>query len=162
MSSSVTEKMKALFPSTAFSGGIKRSADFDPTRESDVMVNKRKKKKAVRIKPVTLNVMVVGRFASFVPRGGIHKNKSKAEQIKQKVMITKAMTSLEVKYAISSAFQHLEISEYDLLQSDRGGRLTLTKDQSPNGATLADGIIKRKAVLYIRPKSVEVMFANAL
>ena len=61
-------------------------------------------------------------------------------------MITKAMTSLEVKNAISSAFQHLEISEYDLLQSDRGGRLTLTKYQSPDGATLAEGIIKRKAV----------------
>ena len=151
--------MKALFPSTSFSGGTKRS-DFDPTKESDVMVNK-KKKKAVRIKPVTLNVMVVGRFANSKPRG-IHKNKAIAKQKEQKVMITKAMTSMEVKNAISSAFEHLEISEYDLLQSDRSGRLSLTKDQSPNGATLAEGIIKRKATLYICPKPEEVRFANVL
>lgn len=158
VSSSVTEKMKSLFPSTS-SGGIKRSTDFDPTRESDVMVNKRRKKKAVRIKPVTLKVAVVGRFASSIPRGK-HKNKHKAERKEQTVMITRAMTSLEVKNAISNVFQHLEISDYEILQSDRGGRLTLAKDQLPDGATLAEGIIKRKAVLYIRPKSVEVRFAN--
>ena len=155
-SSSVTEKMKALFPSTSFSGGIKRSTGFDPTRESEIMVNKRKKKKAVRIKPVTLKVTAVGRFACAIPKGK-HKNKSKVERKEQKVMITRNMTSLEVKNAISNEFQHLEIKDYEILQSDRGGRLTLAENQSPDGTTLAEGIIKWKAVLYIRPKLVEVM-----
>ena len=71
--------MKALFPSTSFSGGIKRSFDFNPTRESEIMVNKRKKKKAVHIKPETLKVMVVERFTTTIPREYIRKNKSKVE-----------------------------------------------------------------------------------
>ena len=127
------------------------------------MVRKRKKKKAVRIKPVTLKVMAIGRFTRAIPRGR-HKNKSKAEQTEHKVMITRTMTSLEVKTAISDEFRHLEIEDYEILQSDRGGRLTLAENQLPDGATLAEGIIKRKAVLYIRPKLVErttqVMFTN--
>ena len=120
-SSSVTEKLKNLFPSTSFSGGVKRSTDFDPTRESEIMVRKRKKKKAVRIKPVTLKVMAIGRFTRAIPRGR-HKNKSKAEQTEHKVMITRTMTSLEVKTAISDEFGtwKLKIMKYCSLTEAEG------------------------------------------
>ena len=43
-----------------------------------------------------------------------------------------------------------------MLESDRSGRLSLAKEQSPDGASLVEGICKRKAVLYIRPKHSEV------
>ena len=59
MSSSVTEKMKALFPSTSFSGGTKRS-DFDPTKESDVMVNKKKKRKQFILSQLPLMSWLLG------------------------------------------------------------------------------------------------------
>ena len=157
VSSSVTQKMKTLFPST-FSGGSKPSTDFDPTRESKVMENKKRKKKAVRIKPLTLKVKAVGHFTRTIPRG-IHKSKSQKSK-EQTVKITRAMTFREVKGAISNAFQHLGITEYEILQSNKSGRLTLAKDQLPDGVTLADGIIKRKAVLYIRPKILKVRLAN--
>ena len=55
------------------------------------------------------------------------------------------------KKAICNEFQHLELKDYETLQSDRGGKLKLAENQSPDGTT---GIIKWKAVLYIRPKLV--------
>ena len=66
------------------------------------------------------------------------------------------MTSQEVKQAVLSSFKHLRVNNYEMLESDRSGRLSLAKEQSPDGASLVEGICKRKAVFYIRPKHSEV------
>ena len=55
----------------------------------------------------------------------------------------------EVKKGITKSFQHIPVSKYSILVSNRKGALCRDKNQSPNGADLCDGVIKRKAVLYI-------------
>ena len=61
-----------------------------------------------------------------------------------------------MKQAIVSSYpQHLGIDNYEVLESERGGRLSLAKEQFPDGASLVEGICKCKAMLYIRPKHSE-------
>lgn len=152
VSGSVSQKMKTLFPSTTFSGAVRRPASvFDPTKESAVAVNKKKKRKAVRIKPVHLTVMAITGHTHSIPRGK-HKNKAVKDGREQKIQITRVMTSQEVKQAILSSYQHLGIDNYEVLESERNGRLSLAKEQFPDGVSLVEGICKRKAVLYIHPK----------
>lgn len=154
MSGSVSQKMKTLFPSTTFSGVVRHPV-FDPTRESAVAVSKKKKRKAVRIKPVQLTVMAITGHTYSIPRGK-RKTKALEEGKEQKIQITRVMTSQEVKQAILSSYQHLNIDNYEVLESERSGRLSLAKEQFPDGASLVDGICRRKAVLYICPKHSEV------
>ena len=150
VSGSVTQKMKSLFPSTSFSGAVRCPVSvFDPTKECAVAVNQKKKKKAVRIKPINLTVMAITGYR-------VHKNKVLREGRQQKVQINRVMTAQEVKQAIVSSYpQHLGIDNYEVLESERGGRLSLAKEQFPDGASLVEGICKRKAMLYIRPKHSE-------
>lgn len=155
VSGSVSQKLKTLFPSTT-SGVVRQPVSaFDPTRESVVAVNKKRKRKAVRIKSVALAVMAITSFTYTIPKGK-HYNKALREGRKQQVKITRVMTSQEVKQAVLSSFKHLRVNNYEMLESDRSGRLSLAKEQSPDGASLVEGICKRKAVLYIRPKHSEV------
>ena len=159
ISGSVSQKMKTLFPSTTFTGGVKCPTSFDPTRESAVVENKKKKKKAVRIKPVILTVMAITPCTNTIPRGK-HKKKAMDERREQKVQITRVMTSQEVQHAILSVYQHLQINDYEILESERSGRLSLAEEQSPDGASLVEGICKHKAVLYIRTKQSKVYLPN--
>ena len=157
VSGSVSQKLKTLFPSTT-SGVVRQSVSaFDPTRESVVAVNKKRKRKAFRIKSVALAVMAITSFTYTIPKvKHKHYNKALREGRKQQVKITRVMTSQEVKQAVLSSFKHLRVNNYEMLESDRSGRLSLAKEQSPDGASLVEGICKRKAVLYIRPKHSEV------
>ena len=77
VSGSVSQKSKTLFPST--SGVVKQPVSaFDPTRESVVAVNKKRKRKAVRIKSVALAVMAITSFTYTIPKGK-HYNKALRE-----------------------------------------------------------------------------------
>ena len=172
VSGSVTQKLKTLFLSTT-SGVVKHPVPsttsgvvvkhpvsaFDPTRESAVAVNKKRKRKAVRIKPVTLTVMAITKYTYSIPKGK-HYSKALREGRKQQVQITRVMTSQEVKQAILSSFKHLRVDNYEMLQVERSGRLSSAEEQSPDGASLVEGICKRKAMLYIRPKYSEVYFRS--
>lgn len=93
VSGSVTQKLKTLFPSTT-SGVVKHPVSvFDPTRESAVAVNKKRKRKAVRIKPVTLTVMDITRYTCSIPKRK-HHSKALREGRKQQVQITLAMIAI--------------------------------------------------------------------
>ena len=143
---SVSQKVKKHLPS-AISGVVRHPAlVFDPTKESAVAVNKRK-----AVKPVYLTVMAITGHTYSIPRGK-HERKALKEGREQKIQITRVMTSQEVKQAILSSYQHLGIDDYEVLESERNKRLSLAKEQSPDGVSLVEGIDKGKAVLYIYPK----------
>lgn len=160
VSGTVKQKMSSLFPSCGTGGPYK--CNFDPmsTNSGSTSVNK-KKRKLIRVKPVRLTVMAVKDSTCAIPRG-VHKNKLLEEGREQEIKITKVMTSHEVQDSIISAYKHLQISHYEILQSGRNGRLSLAEEQFPSGASLIDGPYKRKAALYIRKKIPEVIITAPL
>jgi len=148
VSGTVKQKMSSLFPS----GGYK--CNFDPMRADPTSV--KKKRKLIRVKLVRLTVMAVKGSTYAVPRG-VHKKKLLEEGREQEIEITKVMTSGEVQNSIVSAYKHLGISHYEILQSGRNGQLSVAEEQFPSGASLMEGPYKRKATLYIRKKMLEVI-----
>ena len=145
--------MSSLFPSCSY------KSTFDPTMAESS--GTKKKRKLLRLKPFSIKVMAVKASAWAIPKG-MHKKKVLEEGREKIIQITKLMTSREIQSSILSAYQHLEISEYEILESGRNGKLSPAKEQWPNGTSLMEGIYKRKAVLYIREKLPEVVCYRAV
>ena len=141
--------LSKLFPSSTSSTASKRASGFDPTKECVAAPQQKKKKKAVRTRPVTVSVTVVKNPKQGVPKGKKRKEEVVREQRTQKIQVTRSMSSREVRNEITRAFKHLPLKAFQIMESTTGGNLFEAKNQSPNGADLVEGVVKRKAVLYL-------------
>lgn len=126
--------LSSLFPSC--------SSRFDPTKG----VQKKAPKK--KSKPSSLTITAVTEPWRGVPKGKYKGTISDKRCIK-KIQVYRAMTATEVKNSILEAFEHVPMSKYCILASNRKGALFRDRNQSPTGADLCDGVIRRKAILYI-------------
>ena len=83
-----------------------------------------------------------------VPKGNYKSSLAQSNRIK-KIQLNRTMTAKKVSSTIVEAFKHLPISKYNILSSNRKGALSRDKNQNPSGEDLLDGVVRRKAVLYI-------------
>ena len=137
--------MAQLFPSSSTPKRPRISAAFDPTWQC-VAFNQQSKKKAARVKPSKVKVMLVPNGSKSVPRG--------THQLKldeKKVEIFRTMSALEAKKAIVKAFTSQKLSSFIYLKVDNAQRFTKDITQDKDGNTLAN--IGRNGTVYIEEQT---------
>ena len=138
--------LSKLFPSTPPLPKV--PSGFDPSRDL-VCAAQKKKKKAVRVKPSSLNLALhVGTTA--IPRGKHRKKLLESNRI-QKVEFTRYMSAQIVKNKIVAAFSSQEnfCGAYTLLSQSQDGRLTLAENQYPTGQQFVNNALKHRGNVYL-------------
>lgn len=146
-SKELASTLRKLFPSS--SSSTKRKS-FDPSDDC-VFVSQQKKKKAARVKPTLITLMLIKHRCRGVPRGK-YKNDLIEKDMCIKVPLLRSMTSDQVRDALlSKVTTHAEYVDYELLQCV-GQRLVEAPEQLPCGSDIVDDAAKRKGnVVYVHP-----------
>ncbi len=138
------KKLANLFPESK-SVRLKRPNDaFDPL-EYCVALPAHKKKKSSKVKPVAVNVIVVPKFASTLPKGK-KRQKLVDERRVEKIQLKRTMSPCEVRSSITRGFMHLHLVEWEYLELN-GGKLISATNQDQSGE-----LVDRRGSLYIREK----------
>lgn len=142
-SSSTVAKLAKLYPSSS-SRPMRRLADtFDPLQECVALPAKRAKK-AARVKPVTVEVIVLPASHSMIlPRGKQRHTLANSGRVKN-VQFKRTMSFLQVKNVIVSSFPNLNMTTWEFLEV-RGGKLEKSTSQEPAGE-----ICQRRGAIYIK------------
>ena len=136
------KKLAELYP-TSKALPIKRLGEaFDPLQECTAL-SAMKKKKSSRVKPVSVEVVIVPRLHPLIlPKGKkrqqlVHDGRVKTLQLKR------TMSSLQLRNAILVGFQHICLQSWQFLEVS-GGKLLRCDDQNPSGE-----IIQRRGAIYL-------------
>ena len=149
--------LSTLFPSVSRPTKRNRSEAFDPLADCVVSAQKQKKK-AVRIKPRKVNVVLIGE-SSIVPRFSKRRALKKDGSIKQ-LSFLRSMSSRQVRNTIVRGFSE-KITEHEAerivyLQSDpHTHTLTKIEKQECDGDDVID--LAGQGSLYIRLETVLVI-----
>ena len=141
-SASTVQKLAKLYPSSR--APVKRLTDtFDPLQECVALPAKRAKK-SVRVKPVTLEVIVLPPSESLVlPRGKQRHQLATSGRVKN-LQFKRTMSALQVRNTIISNFANLSLTSWEFLDV-RGGKLEKSDSQQPGGE-----ICQRRGAVYLK------------
>lgn len=120
------------------------SPSFDPSDDCVIIEQQRKKKQGIKDKPrpLRINVVMLKKFTSVLPKGRIRKQLASSGQI-QTMRVYREMSSVEIRTKILKAF---EVSQYTVLESDgTGNGLLKASEQDIDGMYAAE----RRGCLYL-------------
>jgi hypothetical protein len=131
-----------FFPSSTKPKAVTQA--FDPSAESVVSSQQKKKKAAIRPKQRTVSVSVVmmKKYSSTIPKGKERQSLASEGRILN-MKVTRGMSAKEIKDKISKAF---EVQNYTVLECDGNGHsLIKCCDQEIDG----DAVAQRRGCLYL-------------
>ncbi len=140
--------MKELFPS---SSSQKVPDTFDPTKGC-VFADRKGKRKAARVRPCHVNLILLCDMESRTPRGKQKQSLIANGRVK-KIDFCRNMSSHVVKNTILRAFAGIEDfgSSYVLLHQGQDGRLSNADVQQPSGDTFVTEALNHRGNVYLRP-----------
>ena len=151
-----TKVLRQLFPSS--SSYVKKrpfSKVFNPASEC-VAMPQQKKKKAFRMKPSKVQLIMVNNPDQGIPRGKSRRELVAEERIK-KIDFRRNMSSLEVKNIIVQGFKHLPaFTGFTLLEADQQGKLHSSGNQQPDGEYIIESARRRSGPVYLCDKEVRI------
>ena len=145
-SGACAEKLSRMFPATK-SPPLKRPESFDPLEEC-LALPAQKKKKASRVKPIMVKVIVLPNRESIVPKGKKRQKLLEEKRI-ESIEMKRTMSPSEVESKIRRTFVHLSLKKWEYLEVD--GRHLYTASAQSRGGEIVD----RRGALYIRQKQDE-------
>ena len=117
---------------------VKRLGEaFDPLQ--DCVALTAKKKKSARVKPISVEVIILPKSHPLIlPRGMKRHNLIKEGRV-ETLQIKRTMSSLQLRNATVAGFQHLKVKEWDVL-AVRGGKLVKCENQVPGVKLLIEEV----------------------
>ena len=141
-SASTVQKLAKLYPSSK--APVKRLADaFDPLQEC-VALPAKKAKKAARVKPITLEVIVLPPSQPLIlPRGKQRQQLATNGRVRS-VQFKRTMSPLQIRNMIVSSFAHLSLKAWYYLDV-KGDKLEKSDCQQPGGE-----MCQRRGAVYLK------------
>lgn len=147
--------MRQLFPSSSSLPKRPRLSEaFDPTHPC-IALQQKNKKKAARIKPSKISVIVVQDTSKGIPKGKYRKNLQKSECI-GKVELTRSMSASQVKNAIIRSFSHLPLEAFTYLVHTEKSTLSINPDQDQDGDKIITTFHSTKGTLYLLRRNQDI------
>lgn len=144
------KKLAELYP-TSKEVPVKRLNEaFDPLQEC-VALPAKKKKKAARVKPVSLEVVMVPHTHPLsLPKGKRRKQLLKSGRVKT-IQVSRTMSPLQLRNSIVVGFRHLNLQSWQYLETNNG-KLFVSDEQNPGG-----DILSRRGALYLQEKVLLIL-----
>ena len=140
--------MRQLFPSSSSLPKRPRLSEaFDPTQPC-IALQQKSKKKAARVKPSKVSVVVVQDVSKGVPKGKYYKELKQSECV-GKVELTRVMSVTQVKSAITRTFSHLPLEAFTYLECTNKVILSINPDQNQDGNKIITSSQTSKGPLYV-------------
>ena len=157
-SGACAQKLAELYPASKHTPVKRLGEAFDPLQEC-VALPFKKAKKSSRVKPVTLEFIILPHSYSLVLPKGKKRQQLKTEGRVKYIPIKRTMSPLQLRNAIVSGFNHLNVDSWEFLEAS-GGKLVKCENQDLGG-----DIVQRRGAVYLIEKvcrSIHMLHVHSL